>query len=255
MGELLYSVLRYEPSIVSGEKINLGVVFHYPEEDFRDFFHVSKWNRIAAFDDTLNIPLLKDLMLDIKEEIGTQIDNPQFNLGKFCAAYNSKLYFDKCITFSNIDRENLSSQIDEIIRIYFQFEFDETKRPSNDDQKRFLKRILSANHIEYQRNKPEIGCFGDTITYDYTFGNYGVIFINLNSKKIDNKTMNKVKAWAWNAQNSRDELKLIVLYDLEDESRTNVKPALDILRASAYGIINIHDGFSDVTPLIEKISS
>ena len=67
MGELKYSILRYEPSIVSGEKINLGVAFHYfdQQEDYREFYFISKWSRVSAFDDTLNIPLTKAIMLDI----------------------------------------------------------------------------------------------------------------------------------------------------------------------------------------------
>ena len=80
MGDLIYSILRYEPSIVSGEKINLGAIFHYISTDYREFFSISKWARVSAFDDTLNISLMKDLMQDIRLEMGTALDNPQFEI-------------------------------------------------------------------------------------------------------------------------------------------------------------------------------
>lgn len=254
MGELFYSILRYEPSIVSGEIINLGAAFYYPDADYREFFSITKWNRVSAFDDTLNIPLMKDLMLDIRDAMGTHLDTPDFNLKKFCAKYNSELYFDECMAFTDIRLEEVSDHIEEIKKMYFQFEYDIANRPNNDAQKKFLRRLLVAKSIDYVRNSPQPGAYGDIITYDFTFGSYGVVFINLNNDKIDNKTMNKVRAWAWNAQNSSTGHRLIVLYDLEDESRNDVQPALSILRSTAHRIINIHNGFNDVSSMLDDVS-
>lgn len=254
VGDLIYSILRYEPSIVSGEKINLGAIFYYPSTEYREFYSISKWNRVSAFDDTLNIPLMKDLMQDIRSEMGTSLDNPQFNINKFCLRYNSELYFDTCTSLTDVLAKDLSSQIEDIKRLYFQFEFDVSVRPSNEDQKKFLRRLLSSKQIPYVWRSTRTGLYGDTITYDFSFGEYGVVCFNLNSTKLDNKTMNKVKAWAWNAKNSADGLKLLILYDLADENRSEVKPALEIFKSVAYKAINIHDGFSEVSPLLETVS-
>lgn len=255
MRELIYSILRYEPSIVSGEIINLGAAFYYPEDNYREFYSITKWNRVAAFDDTLNIPLVKDLMLDIRDAMGTAIDTPNFNIKKFCAKYNSELYFDNCLSFTDVRPEEVPSYIEEIKKMYFQFEYDVANRPNNDEQKKFLRRLLVAKRIRYIRNSPQAGSYGDIITYDYTFGDYGVVFINLNNDKIDNKTMNKVRAWAWNAKNSADSYKLIVLYDLEDENRSAVQPALSILKATAHRVINIHNGFNDVLSMLDEYAA
>lgn len=255
MGKLFYSILRYEPSIVSGEIINLGAAFYYPESGYREFYSITKWNRVSAFDDTLNIPLMKDLMLDIRDAMGTQLDNPDFNLKKFCAKYNSELYFDDCMVFADIHPEEVFNQIEDIKKMYFQFEYDIANRPNNDAQKKFLRRLLVAKSIEYIRDSSQTGAFGDIVKYDYTFGTYGVVFINLNNDKIDNKTMNKVRAWAWTAQNGSTGHRLIVLYDLEDESRAEVQPALSILRSTAHRIINIHNGFNDVSSMLDNVHS
>lgn len=254
MGNLIYSVLRYGPSIVSGEKINLGAIFYYPSTDYREFYSISRWNRVSAFDDTLNIQLMKDLMQDIRFDMGTSLDNPQFNINKFCSKYNGELYFDARTLLTDVSEVDLSSQIEDIKKIYFQFEYDVAVRPSNDDQKKFLRRLLLSKQIPYVRNSTQTGIYGDSITYDFSFGEYGVVFFNLNSAKIDNKTMNKVKAWAWNAKNSADGLKLLILYDLADESRSEVKPALEIFKSVAHKTINIHAGFGEVSPLLDIVS-
>lgn len=255
MGGLFYSILRYEPSIVSGEIINLGAAFYYPETDYREFYSITKWSRVFAFDDTLNIALMKDLMLDIRDAMGTQLDNPNFNLKKFCAKYNSEIYFDDCMALTDIDADEVSESIEEIKRMYFQFEYDIANRPNNDAQKKFLRRLLISKSIDYVRDSTQLGAYGDTIKYDFTFSTYGIVFINLNGKKIDNKTMNKVRAWAWTAEKTTTGHRLIVLYDLEDETRAEVQPALRILRATVHKAINIHNGFTDIMPLLNDIYS
>lgn len=252
MGNLQYSIFRYAPSLVSGEKINIAAVFHYEQTGYRELFTVSKWQRISGFDDTLNIPLLKSLMLDIKDEIGTQIDNPNFNLRKFCLKYDSEFYFDKCETLVDVLPEDVDKQIEEVKKMYFQFEFDVVERPTNEDQKKYLRHLLKAKDVDYQRNAPKIGKYNAEIKYDYLFGRYGVAFFDFNGAKIDHKVLNRVKAWAWNAQNAPDDVQLVVLYDLGDKDRTEVKAAIDILSEAAYKIINIHDGFSDVSSLLDR---
>ena len=249
MGELQYSIFRYAPSLVSGEKINLAAVFYY-ETGYREFFSVSKWNRVLAFDDTLNIPLLKALMKDIKDEVEASLHNPDFNLIHFCQQYDSEFHFDKCESIFIVSEAELSAQIEEIQRMYFQFEFDVKRRPMRKDQRRFLCKLLESKQIKYVKEPKKCGNYDAEIKYDYTFNDFGVVFFDFNGKKIDNKTMNKVKAWAWNAQNSKDNLKLLILYDLADERRTDVRPALEILRSVTNQAINIHDGFSDVLQLI-----
>lgn len=254
MGELIYSILRYEPSIVSGEKINLGAIFFYPDTDYREFFSISKWSRISAFDDTLNIPLLRDLMEDIRYSIGTCLDNPNFDIELFRLKFHSEIHFDKCNLLSDVSLDSVDEEIENIKNLYFQFEYDIAKRPSNDTQKKFLRRLLASRNIQFNRNVSTFGRHGDTITYDYIFREYGVVFFNLNNAKIDNKTMNKVKAWAWNATTAQDRFKLIVLYDLDDSERDDAKPALEIMKATAYQTINIHNGFDEFISFIESAS-
>lgn len=252
MGELQYSIFRYAPSIVSGEKINLAAAFYYPETGYRELFSISRWNRISAFDDTLNISLLKALMADIKDEMGTELDNPHFDLRKFCLQYDSELYFDKCESLVDVSLDALPAQIEEVKRMYFQFEYDLAERPVHEDQKKFLRRLLTSKKVEYTRQPVRTANFGAEIKYDYIFDHYGVIFFDFNVSKIDHKVMNKVKAWVWNALNATQRIDLVVLYNLENENRPEVKPALEMLKEVAYKMINIHDGFSEVSALIEK---
>lgn len=255
MNELVYSILRYEPSLVSGETINLGAIFYYPDTGYREFYSIKKWSRVSSFDDTLNIPLLKDLMLDISDEIGTVLTNPNFDIKHFCSQYDSELYFDNCTTFTDVTTDSLSAQIEEIKQMYFQFEYEVVKRPKKDDQKKFLRRLLKESRIKYTADYSSKGKFDADIDYDFVFGDYGVVLFNLNSSEINNNTMNKVKAWAWNADHRNDNYQLIVLYITDDENREDIQPALNIFRSITKYTINIHrNGFSDVNSILTSVT-
>lgn len=253
MKELQYSILRYKPSVVSGEIINIGAIFYYPDNGYREFYNITKWRRISSFDDTLNVPLMKDLMEDIRDEIGTQIDNPEFTLDTYRYKFHSELFFDVCEILKNIRLEDVEEEIQNIKKLYFQFEYDVSLRPNKESQKKFLRRLLESASIKYRSNYKETSKYGDTVTYDYKFQDFGVVFINLASEKvIDNKIMNKVKAWAWNAQNASDDLKLLILYDAPDPKRADIAPAINILKSVAYQTINIHSGFTEVSDFLNE---
>lgn len=247
---LYYAILKYSPSLVSGENINIAALFYYPDSKYKELYTIRDWKRVAAFDDTLNIPLLKDVLLDIGDDIGTALMNSEFDINTFCAQYHSELYFSapECIT--NITVELLSEQIEEIKRMYFQFEYAQALRPTHGQQKTFLSKILRAKAITYKKDLKVIGKYQDQITYDYVIKDCGVKFMDLNQKKGKGNTLTSAKAWAWNCMNRPKETsKIIILVDY-DENESELQPVLDILNAVADDVINIHDGFEKA---IQKI--
>lgn len=254
MGELQYAIMRYTPSLVSGESINLAALFYYLDTDYREFYIINNWNRVAAFDDTLSILMIKDILLDIQDAVGTSITNPEFDIKRFCAKYSNELHFDNAISLP-ADEKTLTKQIDEVKRMYFQFELEKDKRPKREEQKRFLGRILKAKEIEYTRDDHQRGRFNEPIVYDYSFSNYGVKFFNFDLDSIQSQTINKVKAWAWNCINNADGKKVIIFYNSSDDKRPDVDAALSILRESAFMVVSINEGFGNVINVLDKLIS
>lgn len=251
MGELKYSILRYAPSLISGETINLAAVFNYFSDfDHREFYCIKNWSRVSAFDDSVSIPMLKDIMLDMEEEIGTPLDNPDFSLEQFCSKYHNELYFDTAIKFSDISDAQLSEEIERIKHMYFSFDYKKEERPDSEDQKKFLAMVLKSKNVEYSRNSSQMGLYNEKITYDFIFNEYGVKFFNLNRKKKYGSTLNSAKAWAWNCKNSPNNLKTIILYDTVNENDVEVRAILNIFRASTDFVINVHDGFGNLVSMI-----
>ena len=59
---LKYSVLRYSPSTIAGEKINLGIMFYDIPSGYREFKYSKKFSRLATFDDEIDLTMVKKLL-------------------------------------------------------------------------------------------------------------------------------------------------------------------------------------------------
>lgn len=251
MGRLEYSILRYRSSFVSGEAINLAAIFCFHGPSQREFYHISNWNRVSAFDDSVSIPMLKDIMLDMEDEIGTVLSYPEFVLQNYIVKYHSELYFEGIMSLDDVNEFAIDQEIENIKRMYFPSEYTKEERPKYDDQKKFLNRILKAKHVKYERDSKELGLFQEEIRYDYTFNGFGVKFFDLNNKKANGNTLTSVKAWAWNCNNAPEGLKTIILYDLADDEVSAAAPILGILKsAQPHKLINVHEGFNAFEALL-----
>lgn len=127
MRDLIYSVLKYKPSFFSEDQINLGVVIWYPDTGYRRFFYISEWDRVSAFDRTLNIQLVQDLMEAIKTEVEAP-SNSQFDIGKFCSKYNGELHFDAQTVLQDISESDLRSCVEGVKSTVFGQTYDGTTR-------------------------------------------------------------------------------------------------------------------------------
>jgi hypothetical protein len=54
-----FAVLRYVPDNNRKEFINIGLVFHSPEDRFIDLELTTNFSRVTAFDDEIDINFLK----------------------------------------------------------------------------------------------------------------------------------------------------------------------------------------------------
>ena len=199
--------------------------------------------------------MLKDIMLDMEDEIGTVLNYPEFMLQDYITKYHSELYFEGIMSLDDVHEKEINQEIENIKRMYFPSEYKKEERPKYDDQKKFLNRILKAKHVKYERDSKEFGSFQAEIRYDYTFNGFGVKFFDLNNKKASGQTLQSVKAWSWNCSNAPEGIKTIILYDLADDEVNAAAPILGILKsAQPYRLINVHEGFNAFEALFGDVT-
>lgn len=90
---LKYSVLRYSPSIVSGESINLGILYSDEATGFHSFRFTHRLNRVLQFDDTLSKEKLLNILEGIETTVSEQKDD--FDIDKYIKYYINSYRFER----------------------------------------------------------------------------------------------------------------------------------------------------------------
>ncbi len=229
MKKLYFSVLSYSPSFISNELINVGIIFEY-EGEYR-FEHINNYKRLIAFDDELNIDIVKLFFQGIRDEISYSV----YNINKTICLKNYVSYFVNEFKFSNIqlincDSENYESSIEEIKKMYLRFEYERDKRPNQEDQINFYSKLLKSNDIKYSRKKLEGGYEGTTVKYDFIINNLGIKFFIFKGKDL-NKVVDTARTWAFKAEEMKEKLNMdtIFIYDNEELDQPSFKGIVDIL--------------------------
>lgn len=117
---LRYSVLRYSPSLLSGEKINLGIVFSEESTGYHSFYYARNLSRIKSFDDEIDIPVLKDFLVGIEEEVAGDWFSTGFDIDSFIRFYINDYKFDSTQAILYHDLEEM---ITTLKKTYFRFDF------------------------------------------------------------------------------------------------------------------------------------
>lgn len=127
---LKYSVLRYVPSHLSGEKINLGILFSEENTGYHSFYCTKNFQRIKYFDDELDRKTLSSFLAEIKEDVEGEWNNKNFNIDEYIKFYINNFCFEKTVS---IIYEDLDSMIESLKTTKFRFDYVESERTSKEN--------------------------------------------------------------------------------------------------------------------------
>jgi hypothetical protein len=119
-----YSILQCSPSIIAGERINLGILIHCIDDNFTEFVYVEGKifnSKLKSFDDELDINTVKTVLNLISDDIkgiynSTLLsDIPHFNINEYIKYFSNEYKF----TIPMVrEYENMVEAKKELIRIY-----------------------------------------------------------------------------------------------------------------------------------------
>jgi hypothetical protein len=147
-----YSVLRYVPDENRKEFINVGLVFHSPEDHFIDLQITNNFSRVTAFDDEIDISFLKIVLEGIKDEFTiSTINGPnQKQLGDKLLLEKSTSIYANQLQFSPIHiirSSDISVDFEILFRMYVYFDVPKKKRITEIEVRSMLNRVLRANEV------------------------------------------------------------------------------------------------------------
>ena len=195
---LKYSVLRYSPTLFSGEKLNLGILFSEENTGYHSFQFTKNFQRIKNFDDTISIKDLKMLLIDLKEEV--EDTTVRFDIDSFIKFYINDYCFEKTqILFY----EDLEETTEQLFKSYFRFDFEKKDIPTLKEDKLLLSNIIYSTGRKPVKNKPIEGSFEENITYDIITDDYYIKLFDFDNRDL-NRFIGHAKTWAWNSDHETD---------------------------------------------------
>ena len=245
---VIYSVLRYSPSAVADERINLGMVVYDELLNISKFRYTKQFRRINSFDDEIDISAVKHILQDIKDEIeGTHADTPM-DVENFIRYYDNDFAFDspKMIEYDDFDET-----FDRLFKIYFRFDFERKDRPDRSADIKLVEDIIKAQSIEYRRNQYVVGEFNERIRYDFVTPEHNIKVFDFDGKDLS-KMINSAKVWAFNAMNTPDSDKLILMYrysDKDEKSDSMFDSIMRIFKSSGVKFYDMDEGLQRINTL------
>lgn len=237
---LKYSVLRYSPSSIAGEKINLGMIFYDEASDYREFRYIKRFSRLASFDDEIDLSMVKRLLKSIEEDVSGNLFSNDFDIDAYTKYYVSDFSFDKP---KSIQYEELDEMITRLHKTFFRFEYEVSERPSKNEDKKMLEKVITSRGKNVRKDSYVLGVCKEKIKFDIVTDDLYIKLFDFDEKNL-NKLINSAKTWAWNAiYNGKQKVMIIYRYN-EEASRFNEEFGIimDIFKASSIQTYEIEEG-------------
>ena len=213
---LKYSVLRYSPSAISGEKINLGILFAEESLGYHSFYYTKNLGRVKHFDDGLNPTILKDFLRGIEEEIAGEWNKEDFDIHKFIKYYINEYRFEKP---QAIIYDDFKETMNRLVKTYFRFDFSKEERPSRSDDRNIIANLITTSGVKPRKNEKVKGAFSESITYDIATDDYYVKIFDFDNKDLK-RCINTAKMWAWNCNHEKNK-QVYIVYRYSERDKRN----------------------------------
>lgn len=244
--ELQYSVLRYSPSPVSGETINLGILLVDAEAEKREFFYSRKFNRIKNFDDEVDVPALKNILKGIQAEVDNYWAEGNYTLESFIKYYINAYYFDTPRRFQYSDWD---TAVSELKHSYFRFDYAPSERPTRESDQKLLEKLLKENSSCVKKDQIVIGGSKDQVRYDYVTDDLCLKFFDYDRKNLD-RCLNSAKVWAWNSEHNATNKKVWLVYRYSDKDSAERQESFniieDIMKTSNVNFLSLEEAINQL---------
>lgn len=240
MAKLYYSVLKYIPSAVRMETINVGIAVHYPTELYSHFFKTKNMRRVAAFDDEYNKSFFSmvmesleyDLDYDQDKATGTlkldfpdesdegrfnDIADPNFLLEK--VSYLTNEFRFSSVQMIDVSDENWKSTVEDLKSTFLYYDKPKNKRISKGKVHSLLsKQVRSYNFpkAKIESNPKLPNDLGGMDKYDFKIDKTLLRSMSFDYKRKDSLTK-ELKVLLYDLNNIRPESNISAVFLISNE--------------------------------------
>lgn len=218
-----FAVCRYIPNILRDEFINVGVVVHVPEDKFVHFYKTKNYRRVKAFDDEVDIEVIKALLESLEYQFNTTTvyspnlqgtENNDFLLSEI-SFYVNQLQFSNIRTFSSSE---LTQEIKDLCDTYLYYDKRKSERIGPEKVRSLVSKMFTSSRINSVVNrKPEFKNMFQQQTFDFCIeiNNSNTLIKALSfDYQNKNKFYKEIKSLLYDVQYFRDmniqDIKLVI---------------------------------------------
>jgi hypothetical protein len=194
---LYYSVLRYRPSYLLEEQINIGLLFVIPETEEVIFAFPNKLARITQFYAEADLPILRKYLYALKSKSKKVIGSVEL-FDNFIPKDASSLYFSEPTSGTYINKE---ATIDYYKQLYFK-SYEEVDLGRKDDA--YLKKVFEAkldtiSSYKKQLFKKNVNVKNAVATtkFEFAWQNGQTNFVKIIGLDLSNTSNIQKKAFRW----------------------------------------------------------
>jgi len=159
-----FSILRYVPNEIRQEFINIGIVLHSPSDQYVSIKITDKFNRVKAFDDELDISLLKLILEGVKDDFSKtelysgpsfhELSNEMF-LEKQTFSYSNQIQFSPVhsigITLTNeVDYDEVfDNYLNDLFKTYVYYDLPRNQRITSEEVNRIMSNVFKSHETQY----------------------------------------------------------------------------------------------------------
>ena len=239
-----FTILRYVPDEVREEFINIGLLFHSPEDGEIRFQTTRNYSRVLAFDDEIDISFLKLVIEGIRNDFTlSTVDGPTLSdlknwsfLDKATSIYVNQLQFSEIKVISSKDIE---ADFEKLFKTFVYFDSPKNKRITDYEVRAIMNRVFRDKAVYQKLNKNvKLDIDSQEIELDYAYktnNKFKIIktFSFDYSKKRSDMPTSLAKEWSWNFQkikHKNDGIDFVAFVYLGEQSqRKSIDIALKIL--------------------------
>ncbi|MGM0215017.1 DUF3037 domain-containing protein [Enterococcus sp. AZ109] len=223
--KLKYSVLQYMPDPIRRESINVGIVFHCPEQSWSKFVQINNRNRIRAFDDEYDSDYIalqfRSMHFEFDSDVLDEYSDRFEDINKdFFLEQNTKFYVNEFrflpVETINSSQKTIEKDIFDLERTFLYYDRPKGERINTQEVRSLMKKQLSFYNVKNE-NKDKLleADYTNQDIFDFISGNNAYKAISFDKNKIGNLS-NELKVFSYDLLSKKESVnnfRIYIIYD------------------------------------------
>jgi len=261
------SILRYMPSSLREEFINIGLVLHSPKDKYISIKTLESIKRITSFDDEINGHMLKKVINNIALNFKNHEQYDLFDLEELsdCDFLSKKTKrFVNTIRFSPIKKVSLDDQplekhLDQLFKLYVHYEVKKLERLSEKEIINNLKKYFDQNNLHFSTKKDNTLVKNSEVKFDISVPKNSLFIKSLDVSSSHGPKV--IKEWMSNFQYTIDlnkDFNVEALIFLDSDNNKNsqfIRNVASTLRKNVDNLqIHFIENEKDINTISEQVA-